>query len=92
MEKGEWSMEKRIQVRLDEDFDPSGIARIVQIASQYASTIYLELDGNQRVNAKSIMGMMNFMSKGGSELVINAKGPDEAEAIDAIAACLGGKG
>lgn len=84
-------MEKRIKVNLGEKLDPSEIARFVQVANQYGSTIHIELDDNRRVNAKSIMGMMNFFSEDGQEVVVKAEGADEEKALCAITACLTGK-
>ena len=81
-------MEKRIKVTLGGALDPSEIARFVQIANQYKSTVYIEMDDNRRVNAKSIMGMMNFLSEDGREVVVKAEGVDEEKAVESIAACL----
>ena len=84
-------MEKRIKVNLKGELEASEIARFVQVANQYKSAIYIEIDGNRRINAKSIMGMMNFLSGNESEVVVNAQGVDEAMAVEALAACLTGK-
>ena len=85
-------MEKRIRMNLKGRLEPSEIARFVQIANQYSSTVHIEMEDNRRVNAKSIMGMMNFLSEAGQEATVRAEGKDEAEAAAAIAACLTGKG
>lgn len=84
-------MEKRIRVSLGEGLDPSEIARFVQVANQYKSKIYIDMGDNRRVNAKSIMGMMSFLSEDGKEVVIKAEGADDVKAAEAIAACLTGK-
>lgn len=84
-------MEKRVKVELGKELDPSVLARFVQVANQYRSTIYIEMGDNRRVNAKSIMGMMNFLSVDGQEVVVRAEGEDEAEAAEAVAACFGCK-
>ena len=85
-------MKKKISVELNEGLDPSEVARFVQIANQYTSALYIELDDNRRVNAKSIMGMMNFLAENGQEVIITASGEDEVEALEAVASCLNGKG
>lgn len=84
-------MEKRIKVNLKGELEASEIARFVQVANQYKSAVYIEIDGNRRINAKSIMGMMNFLSGNESEVVVNAQGVDETMAVEALAACLTGK-
>jgi len=58
-------------------------ALLVKTASGFASQIYLEKD-NERVNGKSIMGVITLGATYNSQLVIIADGPDEAKAVDAI--------
>ena len=50
-------VKKSIVVKLDQKTDVMPIAMLVQVASQYESSIYVDAD-EKRVNAKSIMGMM----------------------------------
>ncbi len=59
------------------------IALLVQVASQFESSIYIESE-TQRINAKSIMGMMSLGLLKDQKLTISADGPDEKEAIDKI--------
>ena len=40
--------------------------------------------GDSRVNAKSIMGMMSLALLNGEEILVDAEGADEAEAVAAI--------
>ena len=56
---------------------------LVQVASQYESRIYMEY-ANKKVNAKSIMGMMSLALLNGEEILVDAEGADEAEAVAAI--------
>ena len=84
-------MEKRIRMNLEGRLEPSEIARFVQIANQYSSTVHIEMEEDRRVNAKSIMGMMNFLSEVRQEVTVRAEGEDEAEAAEALAACLTGR-
>lgn len=84
-------MEMKVRVNLKEGLEASEIARFVQVANRYTSTVHIEVDDNCRINAKSIMGMMNFFAGNESEVVIKAEGADEAAAAEALAACLSGK-
>ena len=59
------------------------VAFLVQVASQFESSIYIEYD-NKRINAKSIMGMMTVNLSNGKEVNVSADGSDEAEAITKI--------
>ena len=62
---------------------PITIAMLVQIASQYSSSIYLENE-EKRVNAKSIMGMMSLGLDAGEKVTVSIEGADEEEAMKGI--------
>ena len=77
-------MQKRsITIELDAGTEARPVAMLVQVASQYESSIYVEIQ-EKRVNAKSIMGMMSLGLAEGEEITIIANGPDENEAVTAI--------
>ncbi|MDE7224233.1 MAG: HPr family phosphocarrier protein, partial [Acetatifactor sp.] len=59
------------------------VAMLVQVASKYESSIYLEYTG-KKVNAKSIMGMMSLGLNNGEQVTVTAEGVDEEEAVNAI--------
>ena len=60
----------------------------MQVASQFRSEIYLEVDNSKRVNAKSIMGMMTLGLDSGDEVVVSVNGEDEEKALHEIEAYL----
>ena len=70
---------KNIDVSLGED-GARPIAMLVQLASQYVSKIYVEID-NKKVNAKSIMGMMTLGLAKGQKLELLIDGEDEETAM-----------
>jgi len=57
---------------------------LVKTASQFQSEIKIIKD-NMNVNAKSIMGVLVLAAEKGSKLKIVAEGPDEEEAVEALA-------
>jgi phosphocarrier protein len=59
-------------------------AQIVRLASSFQSEVQLAKDGFS-VNGKSIMGVMMLAAECGSTLTVRAEGPDEAQAVSAIA-------
>ena len=59
-------------------------ARIVRLASSFASDIELSKDGLD-VNGKSIMGVMMLAAECGSSIIIRANGPDAEQAVQALA-------
>jgi phosphocarrier protein len=60
-------------------------ALIVQTASKFASKIWLE-KGNDKINAKSIMGIITLGASFGTPIRITAEGNDEEGAATAIEA------
>ena len=83
-------MRKEMVVRIAGGLEARPIAVLVQVASQYESSIYLEAAG-KRVNAKSIMGMMTMALKAGETMVVEATGVDEAAAIEGIEKYISGQ-
>ncbi|MCZ8235182.1 MAG: HPr family phosphocarrier protein [Inhella sp.] len=62
-------------------------AKLTKLAGSFASEIHLSRNG-RRVNAKSIMGVMMLAAGMGTQVELEADGPDEAAALDAIAALV----
>ena len=83
-------MKKEMQIQLAGGLEARPVAMLVQVASQYDSTIYIEAEG-KRVNAKSIMGMMSLGMASGETVTVSADGEDEAAAIDGIEKFLSNK-
>ncbi|HUY31501.1 MAG TPA: HPr family phosphocarrier protein [Pirellulales bacterium] len=61
---------------------------IVKTASRFASQIEL-VKGAERVDAKSILAILTLAAVAGTRLSIEAKGPDAAAALDALAELFG---
>ena len=80
-------IKKPITIQLSEGLDARPIAPLVQEASQYSSTIHIEVN-DKKINAKSIMGMMSLRLVPGEEIVVVADGSDEEEATKGIEAFL----
>jgi phosphocarrier protein len=60
-------------------------AKIVEAAARFQSRITVSKDG-QCVDARSIMGLMMLAASPGSEIAIEADGPDAEAALAAIVA------
>jgi phosphocarrier protein len=60
-------------------------SRLVNCASGFAADIEI-VRGTRSVNAKSIMGVLTLAAAIGTDLVIEADGPDEQQALDALLA------
>ena len=62
-------------------------AQLTQVAGKFASEVYIAKNG-RRVNAKSIMGVMMLAAGPGSTVTVDAEGPDEEQAMEAIGALI----
>lgn len=80
-------VKKTVTVQHKEGLEARPIAMLVQKASQFSSTVHIEV-GAKRVNAKSIMGMMSLSVGGGEEVVVVTEGADEEVAASEIATYL----
>ena len=58
-------------------------AKLTQAASSFACGVWISRNG-RRVNAKSIMGVMMLAAGKGATVEIEADGPDEAQALEAL--------
>jgi len=57
--------------------------KLVNLASRYASEIII-VKGEQRINAKSIMGLMMLAASKGTVIELIVEGEDEKKAMTAI--------
>lgn len=83
-------LKQTMTIQLVNGFEARPVAVLVQLASQFDCSVYLETEG-KRVNAKSIMGMMSLGLDMGVNVQVEADGSDEQEAIDKISSYLSGK-
>lgn len=63
-------------------------ALIVKEAAQYTADIYLSKGETQRINGKSIMGVMMLAAEEDSEVLVEAEGEDDVVAVENIANLL----
>ena len=83
-------IQKSIQIKLETGLEARPVAMLVQVASQFESTVYINVD-DRKVNAKSIMGMMSLGLDSGEQITVTAEGKDEEAAIEEIEKFLSGK-
>ena len=83
-------LEKSMKIQLKNGLEARPVAVLVQVASQFESSVYIESAG-KKVNAKSIMGMMSLGLDSGAEITVVADGKDEEEAVLSIEKFLSGE-
>ena len=81
---------KQITIKIPTGLEARPIALLVQVASQYESSIYVECE-EKKVNAKSIMGMMSLAIAAGETVTVIADGVDEESAMENIEKYLSSK-
>lgn len=59
-------------------------ALIVRAAVEFDSEVWIS-NGEEKVNAKSIMGVMTLAASGGTKVTVTATGPDSLDAAEAVA-------
>jgi phosphocarrier protein len=62
-------------------------AKLVSCANSFSSHVFLDRNG-QRVNGKSIMGVMMLAANQGSTLRLEIDGSDEQEAMQALTSLI----
>lgn len=62
-------------------------AKLVTVASGFTSEVELARD-SQKINAKSIMGVMMLAAAKGTKLILTTRGEDEMEAADELVSLI----
>lgn len=73
-------IQKKMTINISTGLEARPVAVFVQVASQFDSSIYVEV-GTKKVNAKSIMGMMTLGLDVGESVVVSADGADEEKRL-----------
>ena len=87
-------VELRVVVRGREGLHARPAARVVEAARKFSSEVTL-VHGNVRASAKDLMDLLYLAAPGGSELRLEAEGPDAEEAaraLEALFAAMGEEG
>lgn len=67
---------------------PELAARIVVLASQFSSGLCLAFNG-RRASARNVLAVMLLAANVGSTIAIEASGPDEVQAVEALGRLIG---
>jgi len=58
-------------------------SKLVNTASQFASDVFIDKQDN-KINAKSIMGVMMLAASKGTEILVEVEGNDEQDCMKAV--------
>lgn len=76
-------VEKTVTIKNRAGIHARPAALLVQTANRFSSLIYLEKDG-EKINGKSIMGILTLAATYNSPIKIIADGSDEEDALQTI--------
>jgi len=76
-------VEKKVKVINKLGVHARPAALFVQTANQFESDIWVK-KGKQKVNGKSIMGLMMLAAGPGSQIILTAEGKDAEAAVEAL--------
>lgn len=65
-------------------------SKLVNRANQFESDVFIDKQGN-RINAKSIMGVMMLAASKGTEILIEVEGDDEDDCMKAVVELIEGR-
>jgi phosphocarrier protein HPr len=74
---------ERVQIVNELGMHARAATKFVQTANRFQSTVTIEKDA-QKVNGKSIMGVLMLVASKGSFVSIGCEGPDAAAALAAL--------
>jgi len=80
-------VERVITIKNKQGLHARPAALFVQIANKYSSEITVA-KGKQKVNGKSIMGIMMLEAGSGSKVILTANGDDAEQAVKELEALL----
>ncbi len=77
------NIERKVKILNKTGLHARPAAIFVQIANKYDSEIIVK-KGKQKVNGKSIMGILMLAAGQGQEVTIRAEGPDAEDAVNEL--------
>ena len=83
-------IERQVQIINKLGLHARPAAEIVKTAAKFECNITLTRD-DLEVNGKNIMGVMMLVAEFGSTIALRADGPDEEQAVEALAALVASK-
>ncbi len=77
------SLERKVKISNSNGMHARPATKFAEIANKYTSEIRIKTK-NKEVDGKSIIELLTLGAENGTEIIIAAKGPDAAEALDAL--------
>jgi phosphotransferase system HPr (HPr) family protein len=81
-------LRRRVTLTNAQGFHMRPIRAFVELAVQFQSTVRVSRDNREAVDGKSMLSLMLLSAEKGTELIVEADGPDAAAALEALVELL----
>ena len=75
----------KVTITNPQGFHMRPMSAFVQLAGKFQSTVHVIRPDGQRIDGKSMLGLLSLAAEQGSELTLEVSGPDAQEAAAALA-------
>jgi phosphotransferase system HPr (HPr) family protein len=78
-------LRRKVTITNPQGFHMRPMSAFVQLAGQFQSTVHVLRPDGQRIDGKSMLGLLGLAAEQGTELTLEVAGPDAQEAVGALA-------
>ncbi len=82
------TLERKVLILNPQGFHLRPMAAFAQLAGRFQSRVTVSREGKEGVDGKSILDLMLLAAPQGSELTVQAQGPDAQKALEALVELL----
>jgi phosphotransferase system HPr (HPr) family protein len=75
----------KVTITNPQGFHMRPMSAFVQLASKFESTVHVIKADGQRIDGKSMLGLLGLAAEQGTELILEVSGADAAAALEALA-------
>jgi len=78
-------MRCKVTITNPQGFHMRPMSAFVQLAGKYQSAVHVVRSDGQRIDGKSMLGLLSLAAEQGAELTLEVSGPDAQAALEALA-------
>ena len=78
----------KVTITNPQGFHMRPMSAFVQLAGKYQSTVHIIRPDGQRIDGKSMLGLLSLAAEQGTELTLEVSGPDAKDAAEALAGLM----
>ena len=75
----------KVTITNPQGFHMRPMSAFVTAAARFQSTVYVIRSDGQRIDGKSMLGLLGLAAEQGTELTLEVSGPDAEEALETLA-------